>query len=372
MGYYLISACIAKLLGTAWLGIISFLWATLGLWLFFLGLRRHFSRFATLGIVLFLLSTGLGALWHVIKSGFVQSLIFPSTETGGLAEILMGLGIYTSNLDSFTRIFYQPQHCIAGWLGGLVIYELIVPRKRWAEAGAILAATLFWSPLTALGLGFIGLAVFATDFRTLRARVSIHLVTAFLLVAVLAAYYLPHLPIAEKGFIWEFAKGNHWFGWYLLFLLCFVLIPASAVFWMEKRHPFLGELKPVVVTMTLLLIVCPLFKMGYFGDLRMQITGPAFLFLALPIAKGLVEVPGSKVSAPYVYLVAVFLAGAAFPVFRTLDTLVSGGKTDYSQAALRKQGLNNIRDLRMPGFDVTAQYLGRTDSKLARWILKNP
>jgi hypothetical protein len=372
LGYYLLPAGISKVVGIQWLGTTSSLWALLGLFLFFLGLRRHFERFRTLGIALFLLSAGLGALWHLSKSGFVQSLVSPTAVGAGPAEMLMGLGLYTSNLDSFTRIFYQPQHCIPGWLGGLVIHELIVSHKRWAEGGAALAATLFWSPLTAVGLGFIGLAALVTDFRTLWPRPSVHLACAVLLTAVLTAYYLPHLPIAEKGFIWEFAKGSDWLPWYLLFLFFFVMIPASAVFWMEKRNPFLGALKPVVVTMTLVLMICPLFKFGYFSDLRMQITGPAFLFLGLAIAKGLVEVPGVKPSAPYFYLVAVFLAGAAFPALRTLDTLVSGRKTDFSVAALRKQGLNDIRNLKMPGFDVSTQYLGRADSAIARWILKNP
>jgi hypothetical protein len=372
LGYYLLPAGISKLLGIQWLGTTSFLWAVMGLVLFFQGLRHQFGRLGALGVALFLLTAGLGAPWHFIKSGFIQSLAFPTHDSAGTSEMLMGLGLYTSNLDSFTRIFYQPQHCIVGWLGGLVIHELLVPRKRWAEAGAVLAATLFWSPLTALALGFIGLAAIASDFSSVRPRASLHLVSAILLTAVLTAYYIPHLPVAEMGFIWEYAKGSDWVWWYFSFLLCFVLVPASILFWNEKRHQFLGKLKPVVVTMTLLLIACPLFKMGYFSDLRMQVSGPAFLFLAMAIVKGLEKFPGPKLSVAYVSLVAVFLAGAVFPIFRTIDMLASGSKTDYSIATLRKQGLHDIRSLNMPGFDATAQYLGRSNSVFAQWLLKNP
>jgi hypothetical protein len=370
LGYYMVPATIARFLGSSQVGIASFVWACLGLILSFVGLGRRFTSHPKLGVVLFLLCSGLGVFWTAIKSGFVQSLISPHSTGGGPGEDLMSLGIYTSNLDSFTRILYQPQHGIVAWLGGVLIYELIIVRGRWTEAAAILATTLFWSPLTSLGLAVVGVAALIAKPGSLKFRPSIHLVTSLAITGMLVAYYLPHVSIAEKGFIWEVTTGASWPIWYLFFLLCFVLIPVSSIGWIEKNYPYLGAMKPVVIGMTVVLILSPLFKLGQLGDLRMQISGPAFLFIAIAMVKGIIEAPLPRKSAAYAYLLLVFLAGALFPLLRAVEHLRAAGKTDYSIATLRKEHLNSLMDLRMPGFDVTAQYLGQSDSKAAELILK--
>jgi hypothetical protein len=177
--------------------------------------------------------------------------------------------------------------------------------------------------------------------------------------------------MAEKGFIWEMAGADSWVPWYVLFVACFVLLPAAAVFWLEWKHPYLGAMKPVVAGMTLLLLACPIYKLGYFGDMRMQISGPAFLFIALAMTSGLLQGPGRGRMLPCLFLFGVFLAGAMSPVIRTFENMTSSPKADYRIETLRSNGLGSIKDFRMPGFDVTAQYLGRSDAKTACWILKN-
>jgi hypothetical protein len=71
-------------------------------------------------------------------------------------------------------------------------------------------------------------------------------------------------------------------------------------------------------------------------------------------------------------LAAVFAAGAVFPAYRTSDNLVRGTRTDYRIATLRRDHLNSILDLKMAGTDITAQYLGDSDARMARWILAQP
>lgn len=369
LGYYIVPAAMAKAFGDVHISSFVFAWATSGIFLAFIGLGRGFKRYPVPGILLFLLCSGLGVFWHLAKSGPVQSLA-GSVSGSWLQANLMDLGLYTSNLDSFTRIFYQPQHGIVGWLGGLAIYEMVFIRKRWTEATLVLAATFFWSPITSLGLSVIFAAALIQNHRNLKWNPVIHLVTTTAIMAIMTAYYLPHIPIAEKGFIWQFSPGLSWLPWYLLFLLFFVLIPVSSIAWLERAHPYLGQMKPVVIGMTLLLVLSPLFKFGQLGDLRMQISGPAFLFLALAIAKGLIEGPAKGKMIPYAYLTAVFLAGTAFPIYRTLANVMFGAKTDYRISTLRANQLNSITDLRMEGFDVKSQYLGTTHSKTGELILR--
>ncbi len=371
LGHYMVPAAIAKAFGTSIAGPAAFLWGTLGLFLLFLGLGRGFGKFAVPGIVVFLLCSGLGLFWYWLKTGFLHALLPPGILPSADEAHIMKLGLFTANLDSSARIFHQPQHGIVGLLGGLLIYELLVIRKRWTESAAVLAATFFWSPLTTLGLGVIGLAALVVNHRTLVFRPVIHLASALAVMTIMAAYYLPHLPIPEKGFIWDLAGGGSWVTWYVLFTACFVLLPAAAVFWLDWKHAYLGVMKPVVIAMTLMLLVCPLYKIGYYGDLRMHLSGPAFLFIALAMTKGLLLGPGRGRMLPYLFLCGIFLAGSYAPLVRTAASIGEAPKEDYRIASLRKNGLGSIKDLRIPGFDVTAQYLGRSDAPSALWLLKD-
>jgi hypothetical protein len=201
-------------------------------------------------------------------------------------------------------------------------------------------------------------------------RPTIHLGAALVIMGVMAAYYFPHLPIEENGFIWDLTGGAPWLIWYLLFVFFFVLIPAGAVFWLDWKRPYLGHLKPVVVGMVLLLLACPLYKLGYFSDLRMQVSGPAYLFLAIAMTRGLMQGAGGG-GVPYLFLCAVFLGGTMAPIIRTHQNMIAGTRIDLRIETLRGKGLHCIKDLRMTGFDVTTQYLGRADAPSALRLLKS-
>ncbi len=367
LGYYMVPAAIAKVTGPAFISTLSFVWATLGIFLFFLGLARFLKPRPITGIIIFLFCSGLGACWHLVKSGHLGRLI-PAAGTAP-ADLLMDLGLYTSNLDSFTRVLYQPQHAIAGWLSALVILELL-RTGRWTESAVILAATAFWSPITAMALAVIGVVALITHGDSLRLRPVAHLIAATAVGATVIAYYLPHTPIAESGFIWKFSNSEAWLPWYLLFVAFFVAIPVSAILWLDFKHPYLEKLKPLVFGMVVLLCLSPLYKFGHFGDMRMQLSGPAFLIIALAMTLGLARGPAPGRLAPFLYLSAVFLVGAVFPLLRTLDNVARGNSSDYRISTLRENGLNHITDLRMPGFDVTAQYLGKDTAPTARILLK--
>jgi len=368
LGYYMVPAAAAKLLGVTSAGAATFVWSVLGLFFCFLGLAKAFGRLALPGVLLFLLCSGVGGLWFLIKTDLLHALvpIIPSVES----DHLLDLGLFTTNLDSSTRMFYQPQHGIVGWLGGLLIYDLVCMRNRWAESAAVLAATFFWSPITAAGLGLIVVAALAANHRPLIFRPTIHVASALAIMSALIAYYLPHLPIAEKGFIWKLAEGGSWALWYGLFVTCFVLLPGGAVLWLDWKHPYLGVIKPVVIVMILLLLACPLYKLGYYGDLRMQLSGPAFLFIALAMTSGLLRGPAPGRILPYLFLCGVFVAGAFSPLVRTVENMSSAPEANYHIAGLRKNGLHCIKDLRLPGFDAAAQYLGKDTATPATWILR--
>ncbi len=370
LGYYMVPAAIAKILGLGAHALAVTAWAALGITLFFLGLIPFFGRRWPLAIPLVLLCSGAGAVWHVIKTGFIGSLLRADAVPSQLPEHLLQLGLYTSNLDSFTRMFYQPQHAIPGWLAAVTVYDLLVMRNRWAEAALVVAITAFWSPITAAALLPLVVVALIRNRISPRLFASFHLVPAGLIAAVLAAYYSAHLPIPEKGFIWDLARDGSWWIWYLAFTGCFVLAYPVLLLWIEIRIGHLGILKWVVLGMSVLLMLTPLYKLGHFGDMRLQASGPAFLFIAIAVAMTLLRRPEKRIIPPYAALCVLFMAGAVFPLFRTAENLLASTARDYRITTLRSSGMRSIKDLHMPGFDVTAQYLGDSSHPMARLLLK--
>lgn len=370
LGYYMVPAAIAKLAGLGAHDFAVTAWAALGILLFFMGLVPFFGKRWPLAIPLVLLCSGAGALWNVIKTGFIGSLLHADSVPSRLPEHLLHLGIYTSNLDSFTRLFYQPQHAIPGWLAAVTVYELLIKRNRWAESALVVAVTAFWSPITAAALVPLGVVALIRNRVTPRLFTSFHLVPAGLIAVVLAAYFSAHLPLHEKGFIWDLASGKDWLIWYLAFTACFVLAYPLLLLWIDIRSPHLGILGWVVAGMSILLMLTPLYKFGHFGDMRMQVSGPAFLFISIATVLTLLKKPEKGIILPYAALCLLFMAGAVFPLFRTADNLLSSTARDYRISTLRSSGMRGIKDLHMPGFDVTAQYLGDSEHPMARLLLK--
>lgn len=373
IGYYLVPSVLGKMTGASWVPWFSFVWGALGVILLCFAIASHFPKKPLAGLIIVLPASGIGVAWLLSKSGIIPLPGIEGSADGAISGLLMSLGLYTSNLDTFTRILYQPQHGIAGLLASLAAYHLVIQQKRHAEACSLLAAMLLWSPLSTLPGGcLIGVSLVCKRFPALNRHLIIHSTTAVLLTLLFAAYYLPHLPIREKGLIWNLNEGHGWMGWYAWFNCCFVLLPASAVFWSERKSPFLGELKPVVIAMVLLLLVLPLFKYGFFSDLRMQVSGPSFVFIGIALGKSLLSSMMWRLSATHVWLWGIYLSGATFPILRTADHLLSGAENRHSIPELRKQGIRSVRDFRMAGFDAASQYLGESSSPAVRWILRPP
>lgn len=371
IGYYLVPALIGKVTNITWIPWLSFAWSLLGIILLLLAIGRHFPNRRFVSMILVISASGLGAVWLVLKNGILNNLLFGPEASHDTSSTLMSMGLFTSNLDFFTRLLYQPQHGIIGLLVTLAVFEYTTRLNRPSEAFAILAATLTWSPLSAIPGGMIlGLSLIKNGIPRFNHSTVAHCISGTLMTALAIAYYLPHVPITDKNAIWETAIGFSWIPWYLGFVCCFVLIPVSGLFWLEWKKPFLLELKPVLIAMILILLITPLFKYGFYSDFRMQISGPAFILIAIGWTKGLLASLDSRFSAAHVWIWLIYVLGAFFPILRTADHLISEQHGAPSIQTIRNQGIISITEMKMPGFDVASQYLGKANSATARWVLK--
>jgi len=364
LGYYLVPAFIARVVGEAWLPVACLAWAFAGLALFFYWVAT-FSRSPRATLAIVLLFAGTEALWHM----FLHILHTPAfAERGALIRgSLDHLGILSAYSDNFSAFQYRPQHVLPAWLGMALFYDMFRVRGSPRAAGFILAVCCLWSPLMCVGLLLLPLATLK-EWRWQDALEPVNF-AGLILLGVLAIYFQGHVPVPEQGPIWIFANGSNW----LLLYACFVLLQLSPMVFLclaAQKYNVLGELRPLAWGSLLLLLLLPLYKIGYYGDLRLQAQTPALLIFGLAAARCW-QSPGFSLKRPFfALLVASQVLGAIYPVARWWQKALSE-RVDYSYTATQQRhGYQNLSDFKRDGFDYAAQYLGRTNSLAYRWLLK--
>jgi hypothetical protein len=366
LGYYLTPALVARVLGAGWLPAASFLWGGLGLALFCYWVSTvGGSPKKTLTITLLFSTTE--ALWHM----FLRLLHSPALHGSG-ADIngsLERLGTRADYSDTLMSLQFRPQHVIVAWLGTALFYEMFWVRRNPRGAGLVWAACWLWSPLASVGLLLIPLAA----FRRWRWRDAIEPVNAgsLALLAVVAIYFQGHVPLTEKGPIWKFSHGGEW----LLMYPGFVLLELGPVFLLylaDRKYRFLDDLRPLFRACVVVLVLLPLYKIGYYGDLRLQAQTCALLIAGLAASRCFSSVNFSLRRPLFALLAASQLLGGAYPFARWCQEAFSGSiRTDYSYEATRQiYGYQNLSDFKRDGNDYAGQYLGRTNSIAGRWLLR--
>ena len=120
---------------------------------------------------------------------------------------------------------------------------------------------LLWSPLTCLGLLLVPLAALV--------RVCwqnyfepINLLGGCVVLMVMGIYFQGHAVLPDQGFIGKFSEGLGWVVRYGLFLVLH-LTPLLFLWLIERKGKILGEWRPLLLVATVILVLLPLFKIGF-------------------------------------------------------------------------------------------------------------
>ena len=357
LAYYLAPAFVARRLGEGWLPGLIFLWTAFGVGLFFYWIATLNDRPKTTLLIL---------LFFSVTSGFW--FFFKRHTLPGLAAVLEHMGLINTYFDNFTRLYYQPQHAIAGWLGAALAYDLLWLRKNPQTIAFVLALLLLWSVLSLIGLLLLPLAAFKrvrlADYFT-----PINLLGGGTLAVLLGLYYQGHVPLMDRGPIWTLCSGAPWLLLYLLFLVL-LLSPVLLVHLIDRKYGVLGEARIVFRWAAVLLMLTPLYKIGYFGDLRMQSAAPALVYIALAVSGCLTSQYFSLRRPLFLLLSTCLLVGATYPIGRILFNLSAHRDVQSYAQISQSKGFHNLSDIREAGFDAASQYLGKSESLAARWLLK--
>ncbi len=366
LGYYLVPA-----LGGCWLGAdavpaISFIWTAAGLVLFFWWVATLTnSPWKTMAAILLFAPTCI--FWTLLKSHGIPGII-----TGAELEpkLLYG-GLLFNGFDSFTRFNYAPQHALTGWLGAALLYERLWVQKNPRGVVLLWAACVFWSPLSSLGLLLVPLAAWPR-VRWQKYLEPVNLIAGGVLLGILGVYFQGHLPLPDKGFIGAFLPGTEWIFYYSLFVWL-QFTPLLLLWLVERKVKILDEWRPLFFGSSVVLLLLPLYKFGIYGDLRVQASAPAMLFLALAADRMIQSEKISLKNPLCLLLTSGLLAGAIFPVVHPLKNLLSDS-VDYSYTNISQSiGWHNVSEITDTGkyhYDLASQYQGRDDSFAVRWMLR--
>jgi hypothetical protein len=332
IGFYLVPAFVAKAFGVGAISWLTGLWMIIGtsltltivLRLFRPGPRRVAVAFA------FVFFSGLDVVGSTILH------LVPNADTSFVWThmVLWAHPLeFTSNLS---LLHWVPNQALAGWIGTLVLIEVIRLRKVAALPVAIFAMIL-WSPLATIGLSIFAVAGAAmlVHWRAPFSRRDVAVAWSVLGVAtiVIVLYLTAGSAAIAKGLIFVTSNDPVLLQW-LLLLVLWVGIYTALVVGAGVKPGWFGRV------MLYSLIALPLFWFGFQDEFDRRATIPALFVLSLFVIRAMVDdVPRREFSdqrrrrqrISRIALIVAFCVGAVAPI------------CEIGARSVESNGINQVR-----------------------------
>lgn len=280
-GYYLPSALLAKVFGIETCRYFSFIWSVLGMSLVFLWIST-FTRKNILGLLTIVLL--FANAWFIIKLlinfEYFQEYLRP----------------YYIQLNQFKLITsplvknyaWATQHTIPACLGGCVLIDNFRTKTDLKYLLLMLLSTMFWSPLTAVGLfPFVGF-YFLKDIKNL---FSIVLIKELILIVFLILAFTPLLLyfVSTEGihvnnteFIWRTGVKSWWF-FYLVYVI------SNFIIWGIILKHYQNQYKILWIIAVLFPCLVAIYRIGIYNDFNIRVSFPSFFILSILVGISVVE-----------------------------------------------------------------------------------
>ncbi len=282
VGYYLPGALLGKYLGFEAFQMGGFLWGMLGLWLILLWLLRLVKGPWVWIVLLFILFAGQDALWYLIVyvKNYLSDGTWPSWQwlEMGLPNIR---GLAHKLPSHLGHVAWAPQHFIPGALLGFFILDSFGEKENYRFLPFLHALLLLWSPFLSLGLLFFSIPALWLSKQEYLGKIYLFLPAIFM-GAIMGLFYLSHIDMDEKGWIWEGNGGTYWPIYLVFFSLLKFLPPLAVLFYKFQRGR--GQVN-LLWTLSAGLILPMFYFMGHANDFYMRICLPAWLILSVLIIR---------------------------------------------------------------------------------------
>jgi hypothetical protein len=280
-GYYLPSALLAKVFGIETCRYFSFVWSVLGMWLVFMWIST-FTRKNIIGLLTNVLL--FANAWFVIK--LLMNLEYFQEYLQPYYIQLNQFKLITTSL--IRNYAWATQHTIPACLGVCILIENFKYKTDFKYLLLMLLSTLFWSPLTAVGLFPFVTFYFLKDIKNL---VSTHSVNNLVLMILLIISFVPLLLyfVSTEGihvnnteFIWQTGVKSWWI-FYLIYII------SNFIVWGLFLNYSKNQYKILWIIAVIFPCIIAFYRIGIYNDFNIRVSFPSFFMLSILVGISVVE-----------------------------------------------------------------------------------
>jgi hypothetical protein len=280
-GYYLPSALLAKVFGIETCRYFSFVWSVFGMSLVFLWIST-FTRKNIIGLLTIVLL--FANAWFVIK--LLMNFAYFQEYLQPYYIQLNQFKLITSPL--IKNYAWATQHTIPACLGVCVLIENFRTKTDLKYLILMLLSTMFWSPLTAVGL-FPFLAFYF--LKNIKNLFSTHSVEDLVLMILLILSFTPLLfyfvstegiHVNNTEFIWQTGVKS-WIIFYLIYAISNFIIWGLFLNYSKNQYKILWK---IAVVFPCLIAI---YRIGIYNDFNIRVSFPSFFMLSILVGISVVE-----------------------------------------------------------------------------------
>lgn len=280
-GYYLPSALLAKIFGITSCRYFSFLWSVIGMALVFLWIST-FTRKSIVGLLAIVLL--FANAWFVIKL-----LMYFEYFQEYLPPYYIQLNQFKLITSSLIKNYaWATQHTIPACLGVCVLIENFRHKTALKYLLLMLLSTMFWSPLTSVGLFPFVAFYFLKNIKILLSSESVKdlLLMTFLIISFspLLLYFVSTEGIHKNNteFIWQTGVSSWWI-FYLIYAISNFIIWGILLNYCDNKYKTLWK---IAVIFPCLIAI---YRIGIYNDFNIRVSFPSFFMLSILVGNSVVE-----------------------------------------------------------------------------------
>ena len=280
-GYYLPSALLAKVFGIETCRYFSFVWSVLGISLVFCWISTftHKNIIGLLAIVLLFANA-----WFVIKL-----LMYFEYFQEYLQPYYIQLNQFKLITSSLIKNYaWATQHTIPACLGVCVLIDNFRQKTDLKYLLLMLLSTMFWSPLTAVGLFPFVAFYFAINIKNLFSSKSIKdlifMVLLILSFTPLLLYFISTegIHVNNTEFIWQTSVSSWWI-FYLVYAISNFIIWGLLLNYLQNQYKILWIIAVIFPCLT------AIYRIGIYNDFNIRVSFPSFFMLSILVGISAVE-----------------------------------------------------------------------------------
>jgi hypothetical protein len=272
---------LAKVFGIETCRYLSFAWSVLGMGLVFLWIST-FTRKNIVGLLIIILL--FANAWFVIKL-----LMYFEYFQEYLQPYYIQLNQFKLITSSLIKNYaWATQHTIPACLGVGVLIDNFKYHTDLKYLLLMLLSTMFWSPLTAVGLFPFVVFYFLKDIKILFSSKSVEdlILIIFIILSFipLLLYFVSSEGVHENNteFIWQTGVSSWWI-FYLIYAISNFIIWGLVLNYTKNQYKILWK---IAIIFPCLIAV---YRIGIYNDFNIRVSFPSFFMLSILVGISVVE-----------------------------------------------------------------------------------